>query len=121
MKNLLILFGLVGSASAASAQTTEKPAQLTQQGEKNIINMNLKNSEGDTLSNHTRIITQKGTNQILIEANTTPDSLNRMMENVAVEQSGKKNVVAIQSQGGKGNSVQISQSGSGNSISIKQN
>lgn len=121
MKNLLILLGLAGSATAAIGQTTEKPAQLVQKGEKNVINMNLKDIEGDTLSNHTRIITQQGTNQIHIEGNTTPDSLHTLMKNVAVNQSGKKNKVSIQSQGSKGNTVQISQSGSGNSITIKQN
>ncbi|MPR35280.1 hypothetical protein [Salmonirosea aquatica] len=121
MKNILILLGLVGSATVASAQTAEKPSQLVQKGEKNVINMNLKSTEGDSLSNHTRIITQTGTNQIHIEGNTTPDSLRTLMENVAIEQAGQKNKVSIQSQGGKGNTVQISQSGSGNSISIKQN
>lgn len=121
MKNILILLGLVSSATVAIGQTAEKPAQLVQKGENNAINMNLKSSESDTLSNHTRIISQKGTNQIHIEANTTPDSLSTLMENITVEQKGKKNSVVIEGQGGKGNTVQISQSGSGNSVSIKQN
>lgn len=121
MKNVLILLGLLGSATVAAAQTTGKTTQLSQQGEKNVISMNLKNGESDTLANHTRIVTQKGTNQIHIEANTSPDSLRTLMENVAVEQTGKNNRVSIKSEGGKGNTVQISQSGSGNSVTIKQN
>lgn len=121
MKNLLILFGLVGYATTAVGQTAEKPSQLVQKGEKNVINMNLNSGEGDALSRRTNLITQTGTNRIHIESNTGPDSLHVLMENVAIEQSGQKNKVAIQSQGGKGNTVQISQSGSGNSITIKQN
>lgn len=121
MKNIMILIGLLGPASVALGQAVQTPTRITQEGEKNTVNMTMKGSEKDTLTNRTRIITQKGTNQVHIEATTTPDSLNRMMENVAINQEGKGNKVSITSEGGNGNSVQINQSGSKNSITIKQN
>lgn len=121
MKNLMLLIGLIGSATTAFGQSTNKTSQIVQKGNKNVINMEVKGNGSDTLAAPTRIITQHGNNQIHIESTTSPDSLNQVLENVAIEQQGKSNAVSIQSKGGKGNSVQITQSGSGNSISIKQN
>lgn len=120
MKKIMIFLGLVGSTTVAFGQAAQSP-KITQEGEKNTVNVKMQGGESDTLATHTRIITQKGTNQVHIEAATTPDSLNRMLENVAINQEGKGNKVSITSGGGQGNTVQINQSGSKNSIIIKQN
>lgn len=126
MKNTIIILGLLGAATTAFGQTTEKktkPQQITQDGNNNVVKMNMRAVEGDTLTPETmtRTLTQKGNNLIHIESTMSPDSLAQTMENVAIEQKGKRNVISIDSKGGKGNSVQVSQSGSGNSVNIKQN
>ncbi|WP_373514704.1 hypothetical protein [Persicitalea sp.] len=120
MKNTLLILGLIGSATAVSAQTTPQKNQIVQQGNNNVFQLEVKGTPGDTLP-RTRVITQNGTNQILIDTTAVSGSAEGVMENVAVEQRGKKNVVAIETKGGKGNSVQVTQSGSGNTVSIKQN
>ena len=120
MKSLIIL-GLIGSATAAFGQTPQKSKQIVQHGNNNVFKMEVKGTDGDTLAPRTRVITQNGTNQILIDTTAVAGSPEGVMENVAVDQRGKKNVIAIESKGGKGNSVQITQSGSGNTVSIKQN
>src|SRR5690606_36190141 len=104
MKNTLIILGLISSATAAFGQTTPKNNQIVQKGNNNLFKMEVKGTDGDTLSPRTRIITQKGSNQILIDTAATSGSLEESMENVAVSQRGKKNVVAIETKGGKGNS-----------------
>lgn len=118
----MLLLGLIGgSATAATAQVAGDPTQISQQGEKNVIKMEIKDTAHDTLKTRTRVITQRGTNQIRIDTNTSPDSLQKLTENVAIDQTGKSNVVSIKSETSAGNSVQIRQSGSNNSITIKQN
>ncbi len=121
MKNTLLILGLIGSATAAFGQTTPKNNQIVQKGNNNVFKMEVKSNEGDTLSPRTRVITQNGSNQILIDTTAMSGSLEETMENVAVSQRGKSNVVSIETKGGKGNSVQVTQSGSGNTVSIKQN
>lgn len=121
MKNLLIFAGLFGSITAAFGQTRpNKPTEIVQNGEKNEINMKLRASSSDTLSHQTRIISQNGSNKLHIEATAPADTLNKMLENVMVEQEGKNNKVNISSVGAQGNSVQIRQSGSNNKVSINQ-
>lgn len=122
MKNTLILLAaLLGSTVAAFGQTSQKTQQIMQKGNKNVVKVEMNGTQGDTLVSPTHMISQNGNNLIHIESTLPADSLARAMENVAVEQQGKGNVVSIKSTGGKGNTVQISQSGSGNSVSIKQN
>ncbi|MFB9295269.1 hypothetical protein [Persicitalea jodogahamensis] len=121
MKNTILILGLISSATAAFGQTTLKNNQIVQKGNNNVFKMEMKGADGDTLSPRTRVITQNGSNQILIDTVATSGSLEETMENVAVSQQGKKNVVSIKTKGGKGNTVQVTQSGSGNSVSIKQN
>jgi hypothetical protein len=119
MKNVLIMLGLISSTTVAFGQAKSSP--IVQKGNNNVVKMEIKGNSPDTLGEKTRIITQKGKNQIHIESTTTPDSLRTTLENVAIEQQGKGNVVSIESNAGKGNTVSVSQSGSGNTVSIKQN
>ncbi len=127
MKNTIIILGLIGTATAAFGQTTPKQEkkiqQITQNGNNNVVQMSMQAAEGDTITPQTltQTIIQDGDNLIHIESNATPDSLNKILENVAVDQKGKGNVVSVQGKSGKNNSVQVTQSGSGNSVSIKQN
>ena len=121
MKNTLIILGLIGSATAAFGQTTPKSNQITQSGHDNVFKMEVKGNDGDTLPSRTRTIIQSGSNQILIDTTAISGLPDGVLENVAVDQRGKKNVVSIETKGGKGNSVQVTQSGSGNTVSIKQN
>ncbi len=121
MKNLIIILGLVGSATAAFGQTPAKPSPIVQKGNNNVVKMEINSIDRDTLDRKTRIISQHGDNQIHIESDSPLDSLRSTLENMAVEQRGKGNVVSVQSNGGKGNKVTVTQSGSGNTVSIKQN
>ncbi len=121
MKNLLIFAGLFGSVTAALGQARpNQPTEIVQNGEKNEITMKLRASATDTLSNQTRIISQNGSNTLHIETTAPADTLNKMLENVVVEQEGKNNKVNITSEGTKSNSVQIRQSGSNNKVTINQ-
>lgn len=122
MKNTLLVLGLIGSATAAFGQSSEKPNQkIMQKGNGNVVKVEMTGLEGDTLAPQSRTILQNGNNLVHIESNMPGDSLNKVLENVAVEQKGKNNVVSVQGTGGKNNSVNVVQSGSGNSVSIKQN
>lgn len=122
MKNTLLILGLIGSATAAFGQSTEKPKQnIMQKGNGNVVKVEMTGTEGDTLSQQSHTILQNGNNLIHIESNMSGDSLNKSLENVAVQQKGKNNVVSVQGTGGKNNTVNVVQSGSGNSVSIKQN
>lgn len=122
MKNTLLILSLISSASAAFGQSVEKPKQnIMQKGNGNVVNIEMNGPEGDTLSPQSRTILQNGNNLVHIESTMPGDSLNKSLENVAVEQKGKNNVVSVQGTGGKNNTVNIVQSGSGNSVSIKQN
>jgi len=122
MKNTLLILGLIGSATTAFGQSAEKPKQnIMQKGNGNVVSIEMNGPQGDTLSPQSRTILQKGSNLVHIESNMPGDSLNKSLENVAVEQKGKNNVVSVQGTGGQNNTVNVVQSGSGNSVSIKQN
>lgn len=120
MKNILILLGVLASATSVLGQNKPKPSEMQQKGEHNSIQLEVKGATADTLVAKTKIITQQGSNQIHIESNTPADSLHKTLENVAIEQEGKNNKVAITTEGTGTKTVQIRQSGSNNKVNIIQ-
>ncbi|TDB64056.1 hypothetical protein [Arundinibacter roseus] len=119
MKNNLIILGLIGIGGSALGQTAPKSTEIVQQGEKNVIKMEVKGSEKDTTT-RTTIVTQNGTNQLRIDAKMPADSLRKALENIDITQEGKSNKVSIQTESTTGNSVKIQQSGSNNKVTIVQ-